>query len=132
MSDHTDQETKEFFFEISRWRESERTHMIDSLRELIDEAKKKAKARRSSPNERIKWTRLAGQLIWYKDSILRSMTQEGLEREVIILKDKVFRRQPKEKPKPHFTYSPSKPAPAEHSDKIQENNDSKPDNPDKA
>jgi hypothetical protein len=32
--------------------------------------------------QRAKWTRLAGQLIWYKDQILRAMTWEALEKDV--------------------------------------------------
>ncbi len=107
--------------------------MIESLRELIDEAKKKAKARRASPNERIRWTRLAGQLIWYKDSILRSMTQEGLEREVSILKRKVFGEQAEEKPHPDLAFLPQPSPPNKPVGKTREElGDYKPDKPRKA
>ena len=51
---------------ISRWRETERAHVISAIHEMIEEARKKAKSRRAPANERIRWTRLAGQLIWYK------------------------------------------------------------------
>jgi len=69
---------------------TERTHMITAIDEIIEEARKKAKYRRAPANERIRWTRLAGQLIWYKDSILRSITQEAMERELIVLKQQVL------------------------------------------
>ena len=42
--------------------------------------RKKPQYTRSS--QRAKWTRLAGQLIWYKDQILRAMTWEALEQDV--------------------------------------------------
>ena len=50
--------------------------MIAAMHEMIDEARKRAKSRRVPPGERIRWTRLAGQLIWYKDSLLGSMTRK--------------------------------------------------------
>jgi len=45
--------------------------MIAALRDMIDEASRMAKSKRAPASERIRWTRLAGQLIWYKDAILR-------------------------------------------------------------
>ena len=45
--------------------------MIAALRDLIDEASRMSKSKRAPASERIRWTRLAGQLIWYKDAILR-------------------------------------------------------------
>jgi hypothetical protein len=52
--------------------------MIEAIREMIDEARRMAKSKRAPASERIRWTRLAGQLIWYKDSILRSMSLESM------------------------------------------------------
>lgn len=72
--------------------------MITAIDDMIEEARKKAKTRRAPANERIRWTRLAGQLIWYKDSILRSMTQEAMERELIVLKQQVLEKKSEEKP----------------------------------
>ena len=66
--------------------------MISAIHEMIEEARKK-ESRRAPANERIRWTRLAGQLIWYKDAILRSMTQEAMERELIVLKKEVLKKQ---------------------------------------
>jgi hypothetical protein len=43
--------------------------------------------------------RLAGQLIWNKDSIPRSMTLEAMERELIVLKKQVLRKKSEEKPR---------------------------------
>src|SRR3989442_10758225 len=92
------------YLTISRWRETERAHMISAIHEMIEEARKKAKSRRAPTNERIRWTRLAGQLIWYKDSILRSMTQEAMERELIVLKKQVLKNKSEEKPPPGYMF----------------------------
>ncbi len=78
--------------------------MIAAMHEMIDEARKRAKSRRAPPGERIRWTRLAGQLIWYKDSILRSMTQEAMERELIVLKQQVLAKKSEEKPPPGYMW----------------------------
>ena len=37
--------------------------MISALKEMIDEASRMAKSKRAPAGERIRWTRLAGQLI---------------------------------------------------------------------
>src|SRR2546427_4687805 len=66
---------------MSKWRQSERHSMIAALKDMIDEASRMAKSKRAPASERIRWTRLAGQLIWYKDAILRSMSLESMERE---------------------------------------------------
>ncbi|TMI24765.1 hypothetical protein E6H30_06550 [Candidatus Bathyarchaeota archaeon] len=97
-------EAEDEYLTISRWRETERAHMISAIHEMIEEARKKAKSRRAPANERIRWTRLAGQLIWYKDSILRSMTQEAMERELIVLKKQVLKNKSEEKPPPGYMF----------------------------
>ena len=56
---------------MARWRQTERAHMIVAMKELIEEARKMAKSKRAPARERLRWARLAGQLIWYKDAILR-------------------------------------------------------------
>ncbi len=56
-------ESEEEYLAISRWRETERTLMISAIHEMIEEARKKAKSNRAPANQRIRWTRLAGQLI---------------------------------------------------------------------
>jgi len=99
---------------ISRWRETERAHMISAIHEMIEEARKKAKSKPAPANERIRWTRLAGQLIWYKDSILRSMTQEAMEKELIVLKKKVLEKKPEEKPPPGYMWFGQPPVKQDH------------------
>ncbi len=64
--------------------------MIEAIRDLIEESRKRAKSQYTPSGDRTKWTRLAGQLIWYKDQILRSLTMEALEIEVLNLKKKVY------------------------------------------
>jgi hypothetical protein len=59
--------------------------MVDDIEVLIDQASRLARSQYTRQAERTKWTRLAGQLIWYKDQILRSMTFEALEQDVFKL-----------------------------------------------
>jgi thiamine kinase-like enzyme len=68
--------------------------MIAALRDMIDEASRMAKSKRAPASERIRWTRLAGQLIWYKDAILRSMSLESMENEMFVIKKQVFEKKP--------------------------------------
>lgn len=67
---------------IRAWRASQRKASIESIEKLIDQATRMALSRYTRSAQRAKWTRLAGQLIWYKDQILRSMTWEALEQDV--------------------------------------------------
>src|SRR5436309_16123886 len=99
---------------MSKWRQSERHNMIAALRDLIDEASRMAKSKRAPASERIRWTRLAGQLIWYKDAILRSMTQEAMEKELIVLKKKVLEKKPEEKPPPGYMWFGQPPVKQDH------------------
>jgi len=78
--------------------------MIAALRDLIDEASRMAKSKRAPASERIRWTRLAGQLIWYKDAILRSMSLESMENEMFVIKKQVFEKKPEQKPPTGFMY----------------------------
>ena len=71
--------------------------------EMIDEATRMAKSKRAPASERIRWTRLAGQLIWCKDAILRSMSLESMENEMFIIK-KVFEKKPEQEPPPGYMY----------------------------
>src|SRR6266851_3222346 len=89
---------------MSKWRHSERHGMISALKEMIDEASRMAKSKRAPASERIRRTRLAGQLIWYKDAILRSMSLESMEREIVVLKKAVLIKHPEEKPPPGYMY----------------------------
>jgi hypothetical protein len=104
LTEPASEEQREEYLRISRWRETERAHMIAAMHEMIDESRKRAKSKRAPASEKIRWTRLAGQLIWYKDSILRSMTQEAMERELIILKKQVLRKSSEEKPPPGYIF----------------------------
>src|SRR5947199_9032905 len=81
---------------MSKWRQSERHNMIAALRDLIDEASRMAKSKPAPASERIRWTRLAGQLMWYKDAIARSMSLESREHEVFVIKPEVFAKKPEQ------------------------------------
>ncbi len=104
MSDPPYEVEKDPYPLMSDWRQSERHHMIKAMREMIDEATRMAKSKRAPASERIRWTRLAGQLIWYKDAILRSMSLESMEREMVVLKKAVLTKHPEEKPPPGYMY----------------------------
>src|SRR2546426_7519884 len=71
---------------MSKWRQSERHSMIAALKDMIDEASRMAKSKRAPASERIRWTRLAGQLIWYKDAILRRISLNSRRMEWLLIK----------------------------------------------
>ena len=80
--------------------------MIIAMDEMIEEARRMAKSKRIRASERIRWTRLAGQLIWYKDSILKNKTYEALEVEVWMLKEEVHKKPQAPATNPSYTISP--------------------------
>ncbi len=83
-----------------RFRQAERAQHLETLRELVEEAGKRAKSHYTPSKERAKWVKLAGQLLWYKDQVLRSMTYESLEKEVAELKQIVLNRDKASQQKP--------------------------------
>jgi thiamine kinase-like enzyme len=89
---------------MSQWRQSERHNVIKALREMTDEATRMAKSKRAPASERIRWIRFAGQLIWYKDAILRSMSLESMENEMAVLKKQVLTKKPDQIPPPGYMY----------------------------
>ena len=89
---------------MSKWRQSERHSMISALKDMIDEPSRMATSKRAPVGERIRWTRLASQLIWYEDAILRSMSLESMENEMLVIKKQVFEKKPEQKPPPSFMY----------------------------
>ncbi len=89
---------------LRNFRSTERAQMIEAIRDLIEEARKRVKSNYTPNRERAKWMRLAGQLIWYKDQILRSMSYEALEKEVDQLKKMVTKKEPPTPP--HFPTIP--------------------------
>ncbi len=68
--------------------------MVEAVRDLIEESRKRAKSNYTPAKERAKWTKVAGQLIWYKDQILRSMSYEALAEDVAKLKEEVRKNFP--------------------------------------
>jgi len=63
---------------INVWRQSERKIMIDTIQDLIQTSHKYSKSQYTPQAQRARWTKLAGQLIWYKDQILKSFSLEAL------------------------------------------------------
>jgi hypothetical protein len=88
---------------LRSFRVTERAQMIGAIRELIEEAHKRVKSKNTPSGERTKYMRLAGQLIWYKDQILRSLSYEALEKEVAEMKKRVFQAHP-DPPRPPPVY----------------------------
>ena len=67
---------------IRAWRATEGKKLIESMDKLLAQAQRLAESQYTRSSQRAKWTRLAGQLVWYKDQILRTMTGEALEQDV--------------------------------------------------
>ncbi len=66
---------------IRAWRATERKKMIESMEKLLGLAQKLALSQYTRSSQRARYVRLAGQLLWYKDQILRGMTWEALEQD---------------------------------------------------
>jgi hypothetical protein len=75
---------------IKGWRQSERKVMIETIQELIQTSHKYSKSQYTPRAERSKWIKLAGQLIWYKDQILKNTSLEAMEIEMTRLKQRVL------------------------------------------
>ncbi len=56
--------------------------MLRTMDELIDVARKNAVSSYTRRIDRSKWVRLCGQLIWYKDSILKNLDVETIRIEM--------------------------------------------------
>jgi hypothetical protein len=78
-------------YPLIKSRQSERAQIIEAIRDKIQEVRRGVTSKRSPTRERIRWTRLAGQLIRYKDAILWKMSLK-MERELTKLKDELFVR----------------------------------------
>src|SRR5437870_8796926 len=74
---------------INVWRQSERKIMIETVQDLIQTAHKYAKSQYTPSAQRARWTKLAGQLIWYKDQILKNFSLEAMTIELQTLKREV-------------------------------------------
>jgi len=75
---------------INAWRQSERKVMIETVQDLIQTSHKYAKSQYTPNAQRVRWTKLAGQLIWYKDQILKSFSLEAMTIEMQALKKRVM------------------------------------------
>ena len=84
-----DRDVPEVEKRINAWRQSERKVMIDTIQDLIEMSHKYAKSQYTPSNQRSRWAKLGGQLIWYKDQILKSFSLEALTIEMQDLKKQV-------------------------------------------
>ena len=76
--------------EINAWRQSQRKTMIDIVQDLIQTSHKYAKSQYTPGSQRVRWIKLAGQLIWYKDQILKNYSLEAMTIELNALKKQVM------------------------------------------
>ncbi len=67
--------------------------MIDTIQDLIQTSHKYSKSQYTPQAQRARWTKLAGQLIWYKDQILKSFSLEALTIKLQDLEKKVMESQ---------------------------------------
>ena len=89
MGEDEGREESEVKNSINAWRQSERKVMIDTIQDLIQMSHKYAKSQYTPSNQRSRWAKLGGQLIWYKDQILKSFTLEAMTIEMQDLKKQV-------------------------------------------
>ncbi len=89
MDRDEDRDVPEVEKRINAWRQSERKVMIDTIQDLIEMSHKYAKSQYTPSNQRSRWAKLGGQLIWYKDQILKSFSLEALTIEMQDLKKQV-------------------------------------------
>jgi hypothetical protein len=75
---------------INAWRQSERKVMIDTVQDLIRMSHKYAKSQYTPSNQRAKWAKLAGQLIWYQDNIMKNFSLEAMYIELQDVKKRVI------------------------------------------
>ena len=67
--------------------------MIDAIHKLIDQSVRLATSQYTRSSERAKWSRLAGQQIWYKNQLMDSLDWEVLDRDLNNLKKRVLESQ---------------------------------------
>ena len=90
MGEDEDREVSEVEKSINAWRQSERKIMIETIQDLIQTSHKYAKSQYTPNAQRARWTKLAGQLIWYKDQILKNFSLEALTIEFQALQRQVM------------------------------------------
>ncbi len=78
MGEDEGREESEVKNSINAWRQSERKVMIETVQDLIQTSHKYAKSQYTPNAQRVRWTKLAGQLIWYKDQILKNFSLEAM------------------------------------------------------
>src|SRR5438132_6936204 len=93
MDEDEDSDVPEVEKSINAWKQSERKVMIDTIQDLIQTSHKYSKSQYTPQAQQARWTKLAGQLIWYKDQILKSFSLEALTIQLQDLQKKVVESQ---------------------------------------
>jgi len=78
MDEDEGSEESEVKNSINAWRQSERKVMIETVQDLIQTSHKYAKSQYTPNAQGVRLTKLAGQLIWYKDQILKNFSLEAM------------------------------------------------------
>src|SRR6266576_3212258 len=89
MGEDEGREESEVKNSINAWRQSERKVMIETVQDLIQTSHKYAKSQYTPNAQRVRWTKLAGQLIWYKDQILKNFSLEAMTVQLEALKKRM-------------------------------------------
>src|SRR5207237_4353750 len=89
MGEDEGREESEVKNSIDAWRQSERKVMIETVQDLIQTSHKYAKSQYTPNAQRVRWTKLAGQLIWYKDQILKNFSLEAMTIELEALQKRM-------------------------------------------
>ena len=90
MADIHYREDSEVAKSINAWRQSERKVMIDTVQDLIRMSHKYAKSQYTPSNQRARWAKLAGQLIWYQDQVMKNFSLEAMYIQLQDLKKRVI------------------------------------------
>ncbi len=86
------EQPSEFERALRRFRRSGRAKMLRWMDDLIEVARKNAVSRYTRRIDRSKWVRLSGQLIWYRDSILKNYEGDLFHAEVLELQELILKR----------------------------------------
>jgi len=74
---------------IDAWRQSERKIMIETVPGSDPDFSQVCKVSVYPNAQRVRWTKLAGQLIWYKDQILKNFSLEAMTIQLEALKKRM-------------------------------------------
>ncbi len=138
MDEDEGREESEVKNSINAWRQSERKIMIETVQDLIQTSHKYAKSQYTPNAQRVRWTKLAGQLIWYKDQILKNFSLEAMTIQLEALQKRMEeseegrQRQSVSRSYPTIVFRKAEERKAEDADKAQDGESAEADDPEGA